>query len=85
MIYMYTDSPDEGCHEIEGVFGRPVFEYEQKILLAKGWKYRASEIEVQAEEIPADLIAVYEAKFGKKPHHKMKAETIAKAIADDQA
>ena len=86
MIYMYTNQPDEGCHEIEGVFGRPVFESEHKPLLAKGWKFKAEDVEIEAkEEISPELIAAYEAKFGKKPHHKMLAGTIAKALEDDQA
>lgn len=85
MIYMYTNEPDETCHEVEGVFGRPVFEYEQAKLRAKGWVFNAEELEpIEKEEIPEDLIAAYEAKFGKKPHHKMKVDTIAKAIADDK-
>lgn len=101
MIVMFTSKPDEGCYEISpGVFGRPVFDYEQKHLVASGWKYRENEVGValtgemqpvdqnesdETVDVPADLAAAYEAKFGKPPHHRMKAETIAKAIADDQA
>lgn len=31
----------------------------------------------------ADLVAAYEAKFGKKPHHKMKADKIRAELADE--
>lgn len=34
-----------------------------------------------ADEVPdSELIAMYEAKFGKKPHHSMKAKSIKKAL-----
>lgn len=86
MREMYTTSPDEGCHEVSpGVFCRPVHTSDQKKLMAKGWKFNPGNLAAEAEEIPADLIAAYESKFGKNPHHRMKAESIAKAIADDQA
>ena len=86
MRYLYTtpDKADDGCHEIcEGVVGRPVHYNERKKLLAKGWKERASDVGV-VDEL-AGLYAAYEAKFGKKPHHKMKADSIMRALQDDEA
>lgn len=44
MQYLYTTEPDELCHEIEGVYGRPVHEHHVKKLLAKGWKRHAKEL-----------------------------------------
>lgn len=39
MRYLYTQKPDEGCHEVApGVFGRPAHTGEIKKLLAAGWK-----------------------------------------------
>ena len=50
MRYMYTDKPDEGCHEVSpGVFGRPVHAYLMKKMLAAGWKANPSEV-APAEE-----------------------------------
>ena len=46
-------------------------------LKALGWSV-AEEPEVKEEE--TDLIAAYVAKFGKKPHHMAKPETIKKAL-----
>lgn len=37
------------------------------------------------EPVSDDLSAQYEAKFGKKPHHKMKEETIRAALDDSAA
>lgn len=86
MRYLYTtpDNADDGCHDIcEGVVGRPVHYTERKKLLAKGWKERASD--VGAGDELATLTAAYESKFGKKPHHKMKADSIMRALQDDEA
>lgn len=84
MRYLYTNTPDEGCHEVEpGVFGRPFHTGQIQKHLKAGWKNSPKDVEAKKEEVPADLIAAYEAKFGQKPHHKMKADTIAKALAND--
>ncbi len=86
MRYLYTNTPDDGCHEVSpGVFGRPVHNMHMKRLLAAGWKSNPADVEAPEAEIDPELIAKYEAKFGKKPHHKMKAESIAKALEDDKA
>lgn len=37
--------------------------------------------EAQVDPVRLDLIAKYEAKFGKKPHHKSSNETIEKQLA----
>jgi len=113
MKYLYTTEPDEGCHKINGVYGRPVHTSEQSKLKAKGWKENPNELrkeEGREEEkevakhfeftvndnsedakcwvkksqsddrdVWADL---YEEKFGKRPHHKAKLETI-KAKVDE--
>ena len=86
MRYLYTtpDKADDGCHEIrEGVVGRPVHNNEAKKLLAKGWKRNPADVGV-VDELAA-LHAAYESKFGKKPHHKMKADSIMRALQDDEA
>ena len=44
MIYLYTDKPDDTCHEINGVYGRPVHSYEKESLLKKGWVKNASQL-----------------------------------------
>lgn len=53
---------------------------------ANGWK-TVTEAEFYAEykKPPKsdDLSARYEAKFGKKPHHKMKPESIEEALNGD--
>jgi hypothetical protein len=50
---------------------------------------RKEEVEVSAEDLTVDerrylqLVEEYRAKFGKDPHHKMKAETIRKKVESD--
>lgn len=44
MKYMYTNKPDDLCHEIYGVMGRPVSTQDQKKLRAKGWVFNPSEL-----------------------------------------
>lgn len=39
----------------------------------------------EKEQPQADLVARYVEKFGKKPHHKMKPETIEAALNDPSA
>ena len=86
MKYMYTNSPDEGCHEIgedTGIYGRPVHARDYKKLQAKGWVLNPSDVvvpEIEASDETAQLIEEYQLRFGKKPHHKMLPETIQKAI-----
>lgn len=89
MRYLYTNTPDEGCHEISGVYGRPVRSDQIGKLLKAGWKIRPEDcLPAEQTEDPehialmAELSAAYEAKIGKPPHHKMKPETILKAIED---
>ena len=94
MRYLYTDTPDEGCHEINGAWGRPVHNSDIPKLLKAGWKKSPEEcsgkLNIQNKDPEqtgkAELDAEFEARFGKKPHHKMLPETIQKAIEDyDQA
>lgn len=92
MRYLYTRTPDEGCREIEpGVYGRPVHTYEETGLRKKGWSLTINalrgsedvreEKEGQEEtEVTEDLVAAYVERFGKKPHHKMKADTIREKL-----
>lgn len=61
---------------------------ERKMCEERGWVYDAKLSKALAEpqaRNPAsmeDLAAQYEKKFGKKPHHLMKAETIRAELAD---
>lgn len=95
MKNLYTLEPDEGCREFDGVYGRPVHNDEMKALKAKGWKENADELrnqekreEKETQEQVSDvesedsLEAQYERVLGKKPHHKMKPETMAAHIAE---
>lgn len=98
MKYMYTEEPAEGCHEFDGVYGRPAHNDEIKSLKSKGWKENIYELRNQEKrqekedqgqvgEIDPDLVAQYTEVIGKAPHHKMKPETmkakIDEALSDD--
>ena len=93
MKYLYTTEPDEGCHEIKGVYGRPVHTSEQSKLKAKGWKENPDDLrkeegrEEAEEEVTEEMAKLYEEVIGKKPHHKMKFDTmkakIDEALKDD--
>lgn len=48
MKYMYTNKPDDSCHEIHGTHGRPVNTYEQVKLKAKGWTFKPGAVEEKA-------------------------------------
>ncbi len=50
MKYLFTNNPDDGCHEINGVYGRPVHQSQIPKLLRMGWKSNASDLP-QAEEV----------------------------------
>ena len=59
MKYMYTNEPDELCHAINGVMGRPVGTLEQKTLKLKGWVFDASKVKesnrkAEAKEAPKE-------------------------------
>ena len=97
MKYLYTKTPDEGCHEVEkGIYGRPVNTSDQRKLLASGWAktpadlrgnddgVRKDEEERRQEEVEVtdELIHAYQEKFGKRPHHKMKVETILQKLEE---
>jgi len=82
MRYLYTDKPDESCHEVKpGVWGRPCHTSEVPKLVAKGWM---RSIPDSVDSLRDDAVKAYEENFGKKPHHKMKVETIIEALKDDQ-
>lgn len=101
MKYLYTTKPDEHCHEVEpGIWGRPVQTYEQPKLRKKGWTYTVNELkeagdglrkeeerEETEEEVTDEMAKLYEEVIGKKPHHKMKFETmkakVDEALKDD--
>lgn len=91
MKYMYTTTPDEGCREVSpGIYGRPVHTSHQSSLRKQGWVYSINDIEAthvrqekegQQEEVEVSgdreaWTEKYEQKFGKRPHHKAKLETI---------
>lgn len=95
MRYMYTTTPDEGCREFsKGIYGRPVHTSHQSRLRKQGWVYSINDIEVtrvrqekegQQEEVEVDderdvWADLYKEKFGKKPHHKTKLETIIEKV-----
>lgn len=94
MKYLYTNEPDELCHEIAGVYGRPVHSSDQAALKAKGWKENPNDLQKEErekaeiiEDATDEMAALYEEVFGKKPHHKMKFATmkakIDEALSDD--
>lgn len=92
MRYLYTTQPDEGCHEVEkGIFGRPVHTSDEQRLIKKGWTLRPEDLRglhVRKEkegreeegEVNPELVRAYVEKFGKKPHHKMKQDTILQKL-----
>lgn len=102
MRYLYTTEPDEGCHEFEpGIYGRPVQTCDEKRLKAKGWRAtidgirqeqgqeenRQGREEVDSpDQVLEEARDLYKQMFGKRPHHKMKAETILQKVeeANDQ-
>lgn len=46
MRYLYTDKPDDGCHEVApGVFGRPVHTNQLAKMIKQGWKNSPQEVE----------------------------------------
>jgi hypothetical protein len=79
MKYMYTNTPDDGCHEIHGVYGRPVHARDYDMLKKQGWVFNPADIQ---NDDYAQAVALYVDVFGKKPHHKMKVEGILKALED---
>ncbi len=84
MKYMYTNKPDDNCHAINGVHGRPVSTYEQSKLRAEGWVFIPSQLaEVKKEakkelSIPeqAKALGIATEKDGKKIHYKLLAKEI---------
>lgn len=97
MRYLYTTDPDEGCHEFEpGIYGRPVQTSDEKKLKAKGWRVTINGVRQKAQEerrqeepvddseeqVLEEARALYEEQFGKRPHHKMKAETIIQKVQE---
>lgn len=100
MKYMYTTKPDEGCREVSpGIYGRPVHTSHQSGLRKQGWVYsihdievthvrqekegRQEEVEVSEEDREA-WAELYKEKFGKRPHHKAKLETIIAKVESDE-
>lgn len=89
MIYLYTNTPDESCHEIKGVYGRPVRNDQVGKLVKAGWKRNPEDCKAAFkgdDQKAISLEEMYESRFRKKPHHKMLPENIQKAIDEyDQA
>ena len=96
MKYLYTTKPDDHCHEFEpGIYGRPAHTTEQPKLRKAGWvdsiaKLKEADHGLRKEEGREEgqevtIFEEYEARFGKKPHHKMKAETIRQKLESDDA
>ena len=98
MRYLYTTNPDEGCHEVaDGIYGRPTQTSEEPRLRKAGWTLtidalrgtdhvrEEKEGREESEEVDDDrevLAELYEEQFGKRPHHKMKAETIRQKLEE---
>lgn len=105
MKYLYTTEPDEGCHKINGVYGRPVHTSEQAELRKAGWVDNINQLKEddhglrkdeeegreESQEVSENmdfdgyLRLKYEEIIGKKPHHKMKRETMQEKIAEAEA
>ena len=84
--YKYQPSPADTCHYGVDFIGG-VAEVTDTDLIAKFMRHPHFEAVETAVEAPekdtrADLVAEYEARFGKKPHHKMKADTIREALTN---
>ena len=82
-------APQVSTHyDVEFVIGVPT-EVEDEFAIAKLSNhphFEALNATVQGEvvvEEKEDLVALYEKKFGKKPHHKMKPETIQEKLDAD--
>ena len=84
MKYMYTNDPDDTCHKVNGVYGRPVNTQDQLKLKAKGWAFNPNQlVEVEKKEpvklsIPeqAKALGIETEKDGKKIHYKLVAKSI---------
>lgn len=98
MRYLYTNQPDERCHEINGVYGRPVFRHEEAKLKKLGWVSNAEQLPkaeskevketkkenvLSREELAESLgVSLYD-EGGKKRHYKLIQADIEKAQADE--
>jgi len=98
MRYLYTTNPDEGCHEVaEGIYGRPTQTSEEPRLRKAGWtltidalrgtdhvreEKEGREEEREVENDREVWVAAYEKQFGRKPHHKLKTETIRQKLEE---
>lgn len=81
-----------------GLYAMPVQTCHQKAMQANGWVYHERELkdgvreneEVKEKQKDQEkpvtdrniLVEEYERRFGEKPHHKMKDETIAKKLQE---
>lgn len=84
MKYMYTNEPDSLCHEIHGVYGRPVNTADQPKLKAKGWVYNPKNLEVAEKKAEKKSLAEQAEALGipflDKDGNKIHHATLAKAI-----
>ena len=96
MRYLYTDKPDDWCHEVNpGIYGRPVHTSQEKKLMADGWKVRIEDVQQteesqkvpKAQEVDSTLEEarkLFQDVTGKKAHHKATAETLLKKVKAHQ-
>jgi hypothetical protein len=84
--YKYQPAPADTCHYgVDFIGGYADVTDPELIAKFKAHPhFEAVETAVEAPEQDdrTDLAAEYEAKFGKKPHHKMKADTIREALTN---
>ena len=98
MRYMYTNKPDDTCHEINGVYGRPVFLQEEAKLKKLGWTLNANQLQqtkseevkeaeeeavLSRDELAESLGISLVDEEGKKRHYKLIQADIEKAQADE--
>ena len=85
MKNMYTNKPDDTCHKINGVHGRPVNTCDQKALKAAGWVFDPSELAKVEPKKEKDPSITDQAKAlgiktvdesGKTIHYKLLAKAI---------
>lgn len=89
MKYLYTDKPDDWCHEIKGfkgVYGKPVHDKDRSNLLKKGWQRLPEQVapidqepELDRDELALSLGIDLFDENGKKKHYKLIDSAIKEA------
>jgi hypothetical protein len=86
ICYKYQPAPADTCHHgvdfIGGVADVTDPELIAKFLRHPHFEAVESVVEAPEQDGRAELVAQYESRYGKKPHHKMKAETIREALTN---